>query len=636
MRKLSAIVVCVLLLAGAAYGQMSILPGSSLETVCPGIEREYRVVNIPQGSCKFRWTVSGGTGTSSTNVIKVKWNDNSGWANLKVEVSDCGTAAATASYLINSLAGRKPTTPTFDSYGPLSQCDVRPLFMTVATMSIPGTGTGGIPLVEAGEYQWELSEPLAWTIRRTFNRVELRPVNSCAGGTIKVRAVLRNCTSGPSTSNWSDAVPLRAEATTFRTLSPVGTTTHIHYCGNTAPVTFTAPGLGCVTTYRWTFPAAWATSSGLGSGATTTAPSITLYPPAAGTTAGIEGAIFAEAVDGTCAYKSVEATIQYRNDALPKPVFSSPLNKSVCSGQSREYKVGDVAGAVSYSWYTESLPTGFYTGNVQLNEGLYDNRDMPVTTVTPSITVKAPVLENGRRFGVRLFVRANRVAGCAGSGWAYVDLWVGPPAEAHQYELFVQGARGQNPVTLSADGLYNFQLDPIDGATSYRWFLPTGFSWGNLSSNGYVIQAWTPGTPGRYAITVTPVGLCAEEGGTGHQSLYIIIPGSGPGDPQVPCPRPPCSIGPQPARVPADPSVAESNSLSLVYPNPASSQLTVTFADDARHEVIIYNSLQQPVLSAHGEGSQLQVDIAELPPGFYVVHGVGARGTVREHLQIAR
>ena len=178
-----------------------------------------------------------------------------------------------------------------------------------------------------------------------------------------------------------------------------------------------------------------------------------------------------------------------------------------------------------------------------------------------------------------------------GSGWVKVTvsddcgefptitktLWVGPPDQAHKSELYVQGFRGINPITLTTGAAYVFQLDPVKGATSYRWVLPRGFSFmEGFGTNSYVVKVWTSSVGGQYQIKCYPQNGCGSSG-SGYQSLTINLPGGtgggGGGDPI--CPKPPCQI-PQPIRTASAAELPSDQPVEFkVFPNPAENYVNV-------------------------------------------------------------
>jgi len=110
-----------------------------------------------------------------------------------------------------------------------------------------------------------------------------------------------------------------------------------------------------------------------------------------------------------------------------------------------------------------------------------------------------------------------------------------------QRELYVQGFIGENPITLAAEGVYNFQMDPVDDATGYSWSLPSGFSFSGSTTTSYFASIWTPNQNGTFTLRVRPYNNCGDYG---QQTLTIYITGAGGGSrgglPN--CPNPPCQI----------------------------------------------------------------------------------------------
>jgi hypothetical protein len=153
------------------------------------------------------------------------------------------------------------------------------------------------------------------------------------------------------------------------------------------------------------------------------------------------------------------------------------------------------------------------------------------------------------------------------------------------------------------EALYYVQMQPVEGATSYNWVLPAGFSFfNNTTPTGTLAKIWTSATPGTHIVKCYPVGNCGSSG-SGYQSLYITIPGGGGTGPTPGCPNPPCSL-PHPA---------------VVYPNPTSELLTVSVEDAANTQLKLYNERQELVLSLPAK-SETTLSVKDLPQGTYYLN----------------
>jgi lysyl endopeptidase len=115
------------------------------------------------------------------------------------------------------------------------------------------------------------------------------------------------------------------------------------------------------------------------------------------------------------------------------------------------------------------------------------------------------------------------------------------PSASNSTLIYPSGQRGINPVTLCAGCSYNFLVDYVAGATSYTWYLPTGFSFisGQNTSTPGILTSTTAGT---YTLYCTANNSC---GSSYTHSLVITISGGG------------------------------QQQMIAVYPNPTSTDLTI-------------------------------------------------------------
>jgi Secretion system C-terminal sorting domain len=69
----------------------------------------------------------------------------------------------------------------------------------------------------------------------------------------------------------------------------------------------------------------------------------------------------------------------------------------------------------------------------------------------------------------------------------------------------------------------------------------------------------------------------------------------------------------------------------LVYPNPASTLLSIRFPEPAQRSVKLINVLMQEIQTLEGNAEQMQIDLSALPAGIYwiVCTGPGSTGSVR-------
>lgn len=609
----------------------TINPGPGNVTWCPGEMTDYQAVTTgaQQTGCAYKWTVTKGrfhNSIDNTQTVTVIWDDVADKGTLTVTLSKCTEATNTtisAEYAIRSLAGRVPTNARASQT--LPYCTSAGITLNVDAMFLQNTGgTTGIPQQRADGYEWTL--PTGWTssgsggtVSTASEVINITPDNGCRGGSVTVKAFISSCNSGRKYSA-SATIPVNRIAVSQTLTVPSGYTGPT--CGNKAPVRFTAASFPCGQGYRWVFPSNWkyyAPGSTEGSVAPqlTTANYIDLTPKG---NKDDDGFISVE-IDLGCQTLTQTYHAIYSDPALSRPIFPNFAMTTICSAGTLPVSVNPVAGATSYSWYATT--DSYFNINasdaiVWINDVL-TNGTAPVTTTSNSVTLKVPAFSGSVRYNIRLFVRANN-NGCAGSDFANKDFWAGAPLQAHTSTVYIPGFRGQNPITLSPEALYNIQIDDVPGAVSYRWELPSGFSFfDGFGTTGSMIKVWTAARGGSYYVQCYPVGICGSDG-TGNSSLNIRIPGTGPGGGGgLPCPRPPCSV-PQPASV---------------YPNPSSDKLTVlTGANAAETEVVLYNSVQENVYSVTTSDESIEIDTRNIPEGVYYLQITNQEARKTERIKI--
>jgi hypothetical protein len=228
--------------------------------------------------------------------------------------------------------------------------------------------------------------------------------------------------------------------------------------------------------------------------------------------------------------------------------------------------------------------------------------------------------------------------------WPYTGtttrkIWVGPPREAHYSQIYISGFYGENPITLAKDALYQFNIEPVDGAVSYSWVLPPGFSFMSNQNTTYEsVNIWTGNQSGTFILKCYPQGICSsgitcppgqicDVTSTGYSSLYINLPGpgSGGGSGTPGCEEPPCLV-PQPLRV---------------YPNPVKGQLTISLGDefssltkDDETEIILHNKFQQKVYSSKTTNSEIVILTANLPNDIYYLTIQNKNRIIRRQISV--
>ncbi|MFN3405211.1 MAG: carbohydrate-binding protein [Cytophagaceae bacterium] len=132
-------------------------------------------------------------------------------------------------------------------------------------------------------------------------------------------------------------------------------------------------------------------------------------------------------------------------------------NTTVAAGSSQTYSVAAVAGATSYTW---TLPSG-WSGN---------STGTSITTTVGSA-------------GGTISVRANNSCGTGAARSLMVNVTCNSPAQP--------GAISGN-TNVNAGSTNTYSIAAVNGATSYTWILPSGWS-GNSTGTSIVATAGTAG-----------------------------------------------------------------------------------------------------------------------------------------------
>lgn len=218
-------------------------------------------------------------------------------------------------------------------------------------------------------------------------------------------------------------------------------------------------------------------------------------------------------------------------------------------------------------------------------------------------------------------ITASVNGGCGAVTLPPFNVWVGNPP-ANNTTLIWIGTRGVNPVATSPGASYIVEVDQVATATSYTWSLPPGtliLNGGPSTTAFPSIYITTPTASGTYSISCRANNAC---GSSFTRNLTINNGTSGGGNNCPPGFTPPCRPGgPAPLRV---------------FPNPSSTQLTVSFTNEGANTSSLMNPSQAEdadsdfdaklyypfgELARSGKSKQgnLTFDILSLPDGLYVL-----------------
>lgn len=514
MKNYSLFMGC-LLLACFAYGQVNLSPDGAFAE-CPDQWMIYTAINSFGGGCIYDWEVTNGEiqgGIQSSgkwtfsggNLISVKWKNSTSSGTIKATARNCidvnGNRERSETIAILTLQGVTPGTIFGPQSVPANNTSNR--VYEVPQVNHPNRGTSDPNPLQVNGYEWEI--PTGWTIVSGGNtkRVTLKP-DAFTQGSIRVRGKLQGCDNSPYYSNWSQPFPV---SRTIATPTAIAGNDGLDYvvCGDTDPITFSVSAVAGATSYTWTKPSGWSGSS--------TINSITLTPN--GTSAG-DITVKANSGPYTSSPQTRSLTVEPTDPNNP-PATTGP--SLLCNNAQATYTVSNVPAGTTVTWSKSS--------NLSIVSG----------QGTTSLRVKGASSGSGNAW-----VRPTLSNDCGNVLMDQKDFWLGSPEPAHNSTVYVTGYYGQDPITLVANGAYDFQISKTAGATQYSWQPPSGFSFVGTAPSISSASLWTPGQNGRYILKVYPSNSCGSAG-TGYASLTIDIvggTGGGPGDPN--CPDPPCDI----------------------------------------------------------------------------------------------
>lgn len=256
--------------------------------------------------------------------------------------------------------------------------------------------------------------------------------------------------------------------------------------------TFSIVAGGSVASYLWEESATggsnWSPVSNGGIYSNATTASLTL----SGVTAGMNGYLYRCSVTGTCSGNPTSNPASLTVNTAPGAAGAISGNASVCQGQSGiTYSVSTVSGATSYSW---SLPAG---ATITAGDG------------TSSVTV---TFSGSATTGDIAVTPAN----ACGQGSS------SPAFSVAVNQLPQQPAAISGNTSVCGGDSETYSVDAVNGATSYTWTLPNGWTG---SSSSETIAATTNGTGG--TISVTAHNTC----GSSTAQTLTVSAGSSPATP---------------------------------------------------------------------------------------------------------
>lgn len=426
-------------------GQPSTITGDA--NVCPGISKTYSVTNDPT-VIEYIWTLpSGWTGSSSSNTINVITGTNSGDISV-VAKNDCGSSTARTISITSSAAA--PNTPGTIS-GVSSVC--------------PGvTQTYSVDAVtNAAEYIWTF--PSGWnnnniTVTTTSPSIDVTTGASGNNGNISVIAK-NNC--GDSSARTLSVSVKPGTPNTPGVLAGQGV-----LCPGITE-TYTIAAVAGATSYIWTLPSGFSSSSLITSN------------PTIDVTAGTSGSgPITVSASNDCGTSSGVAskTLTISN---PAPVMTGSITgpTGVCANTTNHsYTIPAITNATSYAWTA--------TSGLTINSGQGTN----------TITVSA-----GSSGGTLSVIAKNS---CGDSSSQSITVNLNNPAP-----VMAGSITGPSAVCGGKTGLI-YSIPAVTNATSYNWTFP-GPGWTITSGAGTRSITVTAGTSSGN-ISVTATNSCGTSG----------------------------------------------------------------------------------------------------------------------------
>jgi hypothetical protein len=232
---------------------------------------------------------------------------------------------------------------------------------------------------------------------------------------------------------------------------------------SSASQTYSITPVSGATSYTWTLPNGWTGSS--------TTSSITV-------TTGASGGTISVTANNTCG-SSTARTLAVTIATAPAQPGTISGSATPCNGSSQTYSVTPVNGATSYTW---TLP-GTYSG----------------TSTAASINATAGAS------GGTISVTANNTCGSSTARTLAVTTATAP----------AQPGTISGPATPCNGSSQTYSVTPVNGATSYTWTLPNGWTGSSTTSSITVTTGASGGT-----ISVTANNTC---GSSTARTLAVTI-----------------------------------------------------------------------------------------------------------------
>ncbi|GHA65529.1 hypothetical protein GCM10007389_18010 [Pontibacter akesuensis] len=428
--------------ASAQGGKVSVIPSNACGD---GEEQELQVIinNAPPGvPAAIRGTGQGCAGKTTTyevtpipGITKYYWGVPADWVITSGEgtnkiVVKVGTSEGNVTVLAENSCGK----------GPLASLPVKPV--TTVTLT-PGPITGDLnscvnamglvysvqPVAQAIGYVWQV--PAGWVITAGEGTNSITVNASSNGGELSVTAINDCGVSGKSAiaivpATAKPAVPGAIAGSSFGCVKGTGT--------------YSISAVTGATSYVWEVPVGWAITSGNG----TTSINVTV--------GSASGNIRVKALN-SCGESSFSEISVTPTAAVPAPPVAITGPLEVCQGEAGyTYSISPIAGVKSYTW---SAPEGWV---ITSGNG------------TTSIKVKAGP-EGGN-----ITVAAVNDCGAGTAAVLAVSVVPSPPDKPGAITGLASVCASQKNIV--------YTIQPVNGATSYRWSVGVNNGWSIVSGNG--------------------------------------------------------------------------------------------------------------------------------------------------------
>jgi hypothetical protein len=461
-------------------------------SLCEGNTQVYSVVAV-NGATSYTWTLPNGwTGSSTTNSITTTIGNTGGVISVKAN-NNCGSSTKQD---LNVTVNPAPSQPGTITGNVLICAGSAQVYSVVAVNG-------------ANSYTWTL--PNGWTGSSTTNSITVT-----AGSTSGIISVKANSNCGSSNNQ-----DLNVTINTAPSL-PAAITGNVSICAGSTQV-YTVDAVNGATNYTWSLPQGWTGSS------STNTISVSV---------GNTGGVISVRANNNCG-SSGDQTMNVSVNTIPAQPGSITGNGSLCEGSTQVYSVVAVNGASSYTWTLPNGWTGSSTTNsitvtagpsggiisVKANNncGSSNSQDLNVTVNTAPSQLGSISGKNSVCQGNNETYTVSPVNGAMNYTWTLPNGWPGSSSTNSITTIagitsgnisvkanFICGSSNEQILNITANSIplqpgtisgnsiscqgsnEVYSVGPVNGAISYTWTLPNGWS-GSSATNSISVIAGNNG-----------------------------------------------------------------------------------------------------------------------------------------------